>query len=201
MAENDLVLKQRNELGFDLQVKLIDGRELQVTTNGKKKKDSYSIDILSLQDKSKKKLTIAWKWLVSGICFFLFMLVILKIMPSFLGENKNLYLGIILFAGIVGSMLCLVLFWKYTSLKQIFFSRNANVPLVILKAGKPSKKQFNTFVSAIEKRIAKFRAHMDVDEEKQLTGEIKMLRRLSDEGIVSKADYEKAKTKLLRGFQ
>ena len=74
MAENDLVLKQRNELGFDLQVKLIDGRELQVSTNGKKKKESYSIDILSLKDKSKKTLSIAWKWLISSIGFFLVML-------------------------------------------------------------------------------------------------------------------------------
>lgn len=41
---------------------------------------------------------------------------------------------------------------------------------------------------------------MDVAEDKQLTGEMKMLRRLSDDGIISKKDYEKAKTKLFSGF-
>ena len=30
MAENELVLKQRDALGFDIQVKLIDGRQLQI---------------------------------------------------------------------------------------------------------------------------------------------------------------------------
>ena len=41
---------------------------------------------------------------------------------------------------------------------------------------------------------------MNVPEDKQLTGEMKMLRRLSEEGVVSKADYEKAKAKLFSGF-
>ena len=41
---------------------------------------------------------------------------------------------------------------------------------------------------------------MDIDDEKQLTGEMKMLRRLSDQGVISKKDYENAKTKLFSGF-
>ena len=56
------------------------------------------------------------------------------------------------------------------------------------------------FITAIEKRIKKFRSHMDVSDEKQLTGEMKMLRRLSDAGVISKKDYEKAKAKLFSGF-
>lgn len=200
MAENDLVLKQRNALGFDLQIKLIDGRELQVSSKGNKTEQSYSIDILSLQDKSKKSIYIAWKWLISATCFFLFMLLLLKVMPGYLPENKNLYLAIILFTGVIGSLLCLFQFWKHTSIRQIFYSRNARVPLIILSAGKPSKKDFSSFVAALEKRIEKFRNHMDVAEDKQLTGEMKMLRRLSDDNIISKDVYEKAKTKLLSGF-
>ena len=54
MAEKEIVFKQRNTLGVDVQVKLVDGRELQVSNNGGKTKQAYSVDILSLQDKSKK---------------------------------------------------------------------------------------------------------------------------------------------------
>lgn len=200
MAENEFILKQRNSLGFDIQVKLVDGRELQVVNKGKKTKQTYSVDILSLQDKSKKTFFIAWKWLITGVSFILFMLLMLKFLPPYLGDNKNLYLGIILFAGILGGILSFVQFWKHTSKKQIFYSLNAHVPIIELNAGKPSKENFSVFINAVEQRIKKFREHMDIAEDKQLVGEMKMLRRLSDSGVISEKDYEAAKTKLFSGF-
>ena len=124
----------------------------------------------------------------------------LKVLPSDLGDNKNLYLAIILLAGLLGGLLCFFKFWKHTSIKQIFYSRNAHVPIIELKPGMPSKEKFSAFIKALEQRIKKFRAHMDIAEDKQLTGEIKMLRRLSDDGVISKKVYETAKTKLFSGF-
>lgn len=200
MAENEVILRQRNSLGFDIQIKLLDGRELQVVSKGKKAKQTYSVDILSLQDKSKKMFFIAWKWLFAGVSFFLFTLLMLKVLPPYLSGNKNLYLGIILFAGILGGVLCFFQFWKHTSKKQIFYSRNAHIPIIELKVGKPSKEKFSAFINALEQRIKKFRAHMDLAEDKQLVGEMKMLRRLSDDGVISKKNYEAAKTKLFSGF-
>ena len=200
MAENECVLKQRNVSGHTVQIKLVDGRELQVHSKGKKSEKLYSIDILSLQDESKNIILIAWKWLLFSLGFFLIMLLLLKILPGLLNADKNLYLGIVLAVGVIGSIVSFTLFWKKTSKKHIFYSRNANVPIVILNAGNPSKKLLSDFIDNIEKRIKKFRSHMDVSEEKQLTGEMKMLRRLSDDGIISKKDYEMAKTKLFSGF-
>lgn len=200
MAESELVLKQRNSLGFDIKIKLVDGRELQVVSKGKKSKQSYSVDILSLQDKSKKTLNISWKWLLTSIGFILFTLLLLIVLPAYLGENKNLYLAVILFGGFVGGILSFVQFWKHTSRKQIFHSRNAHVPIVEISIGKPTKESFSTFIDAIEKRIKKFRNHMDVAEDKQLIGEMKMLRRLSDDGVISKKSYESAKAMLFSGF-
>jgi len=200
MAENDVSLKQRNSLGVDIQIKLVDGRELQVVSRNKKTKQAYSVDILSLQDKSRPVLSIAWKWLFGGLVFLLIMMLLLKFLPPILGANKNLYLGIILLAGLTGTVLCSIQFWKHSSRNHIFYSRNAHVPIIILNTGKPTKKTFLSFVNGIEQRIKKFREHMDIAEDKQLTGEMKMLRRLSDEGVISKKDYESAKSKLLSGF-
>lgn len=200
MAENEAILKQKHKSGIDFQIRLVDGRELQVVTKRKKSKQSYSIDVLSLQDKSKRIFSIAWKWLIASISFFLIMLLLLKILPGFLGENKNLYLGLILLIGTVGSLTCFIKFLKNTSRQQIFYSRNAHVPLISLNVNNPSQKIFTDFVDAIENRIKKFRSHMDVSEEKQLTGEMKMLRRLCDSGIVSNKEYEIAKAKLFSGF-
>lgn len=200
MAENEYVLKQRNVSGCNIQIKLVDGRELQVLSKGKKSEKSYSVDILSLQDESKKVVLIEWKWLLYSIGFFLIMLLLLKVLPSFLNTDKNLYLGIVLATGVIGSLVSFILFLRKSSKKQVFYSRNANVPIVKLASGNPSKTKLSDFVANVEKRIKKFRSHMDIDEEKQLTGEMKMLRRLSDEGIISKKDYENAKTKLFSGF-
>ena len=200
MAENEHILKQRNVSGCNIQIKLVDGRELQVLSKGKKSEKSYSVDILSLQDESKKVVLIAWKWLLYSLGFFLVTLLLLKVLPGVLNTDNNLYLGIVLTIGMIGSLISFIFFLKKTSKKQIFYSRNAHVPIVILGAGNPSKKLLSEFVTGIEKRIRKFRSHMELDSEKQLTGEMKMLRRLSDEGIISKKDYENAKSKLFTGF-
>ncbi len=200
MAENELVLNQQNILGFDLQIKLVDGRQLQVLSKGKKSEQNYSVDILSLKDKSKKIYFIAWKWLLASISFILIMLLCLKILPGYLDVNKNIYLGVIILTGTVGSIICFIKFWKHTSIKQIFYSRNANVPLIVLNAGKPSKKIFLSFINAVEKRIETFRNHMNITDERQMTGEMKMLRRLSENGVISNKSYEKAKVKLLKGL-
>lgn len=200
MAENEVVLKQQNRFGLDTQIRLVDGRQLQVINKSKKTEQNYSVDILSLKDKSKKIFSIAWKWLIASISFFLIMLLLLKFLPGFLTENKNLYLGIILLIGLLGSIFSFVQFLKNSSRKQIFYSRNADVPIITLCAGKPTKKIFLSFIETIEKRIKQFRNHMDLAVDKQLTGEMKMLRRLSDAGIITKKEYEKAKVKLFSGF-
>lgn len=200
MADKDIILKQKNKSGLDFQIKLVGGRELQIINKSKKINQAYSIDILSLADKSKKIIFIAWKWLIASISIFFIMLLLLKVLPNYLDANKNLYLGGILLLGIVSSIICFLKFLKNTSRKQIFYSRNALVPIITLSVGNPSKKLFSDFIDAIESRIEKFRSHMDVSNEKQLTGEMKMLRRLCDDGVVTKKDYEGAKEKLFSGF-
>ena len=200
MADSEVILKQRNSLGFDIQIKLVDGRELQVVRKERKIKRTYSVDILSLQDKSKKVIFIAWKWLLISIGFFLFTILMIKILPPYLNDNKNLYLGIILLLGIVAGLFGLVQFWKHSSRKQLFYSRNAHIPVIELSAGKPTKTNFSNFINTVEQRIKKIRSHMNITEDKQLIGEMKMLRRLSDGGVISNKLYEAAKAKLFKGF-
>ena len=52
----------------------------------------------------------------------------------------------------------------------------------------------------MEQRIEKAHSHMNLSEEQQLTGEIKMLRRLADENVVNKGVYEKTKARLFKKF-
>lgn len=200
MAGNEIVLSQSDNLGFNVQIKLVDGRELQVIRTNKKSEQRYSIDILALKDKSKKVITIAWKWLLASISIFLITLLLLKFLPQLIDENRNFYLGIILFTGLIAAIFSFTRFWKHTSRKQVFHSRNAHIPVIAFSIGRPSKQVFSEFITNLENRITKFRKHMDLAMDKQLTGEMKMLRRLADAGIITRTDYEKAKVKLFSGF-
>ena len=200
MAENEVSLKQRGPQGIDIHIKLVNGRELLVASKNKKVKQVYSVDIISLQDKSKKILCVPWKWLIASISFFVLMLVLLKFLPVYLTGNKNIYLAVVLLIGVLGVMTCLRQFFKKTSNKQIFSSRKALVPIVILSVNKPNKKIFSSFVKEVEKYIEIAQEKHKICEEKQLAGEMKMLRRLSDETIISKKAYESAKNKLFSGF-
>ena len=204
MVEKEVVLSQRDSHGFVIQIKLIDGRELHVQKTGKRKDLSYSVDILSLQDKSKRVFSIAWKWLIASFSVFIIMLLLLTFLPQYIPQhletNRNLYLGVTLIAGVIGTLFCFIMFWKRTSRKQVFYSRNGRVPIIEFIIGKPSKKAFTYFIDKVENRIKKFREHMNLPADKQLTGEMKMLRRLTEEGVIRKAHYEKAKAKLLGGF-
>jgi len=198
MAINELSLKQRNVHGVDVMVKLLDGRELHISNNTAK--NDFSVDILSLTEKSEARFYIAWKWLMLSATIFIFSLLLLKILPHYLNDNQNLYLGMVILFGFLAVVLSMIKFFLITSRQQVFYSRNAHVPILSLRKNQPSKKEFKKFIEQLENRIKKFRKHMNIDEEKQLTGEMKMLRRLSDDGVISKSDYEAAKNKLFSGF-
>ena len=66
-----------------------------------------------------------------------------------------------------------------------------------MAVGKPTKKEFDIFVKAIDNGIRTHREEMNVEPNKQLTGEIKTLRRLNEIGIISEPDYENSKSVLL----
>lgn len=163
-------------------------------------KKNYSVDLLSLQEKSKSVIVVAWKWLVVAIGFFLFTLLLMKLLPSYLVDNKNLYLGIILVTGLLGSIFSFIKFWKNSFKKQVFYSKSAHVPIIELSVGKPSKEIFSKFISGVELQIESFSKSIKIAEDKMLIGEMKMLRRLSDDGVISKKMYEAAKEKLFSGF-
>ena len=200
MAENEVSLKQQSPEGFDLHIKLVNGRELIVASKNKKVKQVYSVDIISLKENSKKILCVSWKWLLASMSIYVLMLILLKFLPFYLVENKDMYLAVVLLIGVLGTIACLSRFFIKTSYLQIFSSRNADVPIVILSVNKPNKKIFSSFVKSVEKYIGMAQEKHKMSEEKQLAGEMKMLRRLSDETVISKKAYESAKNKLFSGF-
>ena len=113
------------------------------------------------------------------------------------GESM-LYLASVYAVGLGVAAGCFYKAWKGTSQKQVFHSRGANVPLIELAINNPSKKIFDDFVGKVEELIQSSREGLVISSNNQLAGEMKMLRRLSEDGVLSASVYKKAKDGLLK---
>jgi hypothetical protein len=193
MTNEALTITQPDVNGADVKIDLIDGQELRVKRKKSFSTDEYRVNILVLNDKSEKKIKFGWKWLLSGI------IASMLLIPKSIGllATPNLYLEIAFYSGIIISLYCFFMAWETTSLRQIFYSYSTNIPIIELAVGKPSTKEFNTFLKKTEERIRAYREEMNIEPNKQLTGEIKTLRRLRELGVVSEPDYENSKSVLL----
>jgi hypothetical protein len=193
MTNEVLTITQPDVNGADVKIELVDGQELRVKRKKKFSTDEYRVNILVLNDKSEQKINFGWKWFLAGIIAS--MLLIPKIIGLF--ATPSLYLEIAFYAGIILTLYCFFMAWETTSLRQVFYSFSTNVPIVELAIGKPSTKEFHTFLKKTEERIRSYREEMNIEPNKQLAGEIKTLRRLRELGVVSEPDYENSKSVLL----
>lgn len=195
MAEDVIEINQEWARGIGVQIRLLNGRELRVEKKEKRNNIKYTIDLLALEDVSKQKVIFGWKWFIAGIVSILLMLLCIKFLPV-LGESA-LFSGVVYFLGIGAAVGCFFMAWKGTSRKQIFHTRNASVPIVELAINKPSKSDFSKFIAKVERCIKDSRAGKKISTNNQLAGEMKMLRRLSEDGVVSIPVYKKARSGLL----
>jgi hypothetical protein len=64
-------------------------------------------------------------------------------------------------------------------------------------ANQPTRDEVNRFAEALEARIENLTEKHNLEVSTQLAGEMRMLRRLHQEGHLRRADYEAAKQTLL----
>lgn len=199
-AENSCeTLVQNQPLNKSNRITFIDNRTLRIDTQENKRSSSYRIDVIALKNKHSRQLTFAWKWLAMALILFTVLLVESSYSLIFPGTGSWLS---ILGQSLMGllSVACLVYFIKLSHGKYVFNSRHARVPLLEVWSRSPSGKSAKNFLKLIEKRIENAHQHMNLSEEQQLTGEMKMLRRLKDENILKDSAYEAARARLMKKF-
>lgn len=190
------LINQHNVDGIDQQIQLVNGHVLRIERNGKRKSENYRVNTLVLADKSKWRLRFPWLWLVVSA------IVISLLLPGSLISYipTKLYYWLAYSAGALIILFCLYRMWRKTGLVKAFYSMSARYPLVEIAKDKPSKDEFTTFVKHLEENIKAYHQKMKLPEDMQLAGEIRTLRRLKQEGIMKKTDYENAKGKLFKLF-
>jgi len=190
-------LEQQGKLGYKKEIEIHDGQELLVKFLAGKQKKSYRVHLLALAKKGKSKFHIAWPWfwcaVLSVVALGIYMLV-----KQFVTIDQGIVeLGII-FGCVAGIILGLVMLALKFSLKRVYFSRIAKVPLLDFEINKPNRRSYKSFIEKLDHNIAQMQEAYSLKADQQLAGELRTIRRLAQEGFVTQAAYDKAKGKLFK---
>lgn len=192
---------QTGQLGRRQKIQLLDDRALRIRETRNKRQRDYSIDLLALDPNSQRRFAWCWPWLIgSGLTLF-GVLVLFWLLPYYLPGAADGYLLLTLVLGSLLTIGQLYLFWKYSSRQRVFLSRHANIPLLKLWINQPSRNEFEQFVQYLEQRIAELGEDFELSRQQQLSGELRMLRRLSKNQVIAHAQYAQAKEKLFGRFE
>lgn len=174
---------------------IIKGRYLEVIHSDKKKKQTYCLDLLAISPESEHTSTYSWPWLIVAI-FSLAITAAISIM-SFIGVNIGPW-GYL--AGVLSCYLAVglvVMFFHVSQKYEVFRSQFGRVPLVEILHNNPDESGYGIFAEQLKQSIMKSVAAADIKEEIHRAGEIRMLRRLNEEGVISREDYSRAKQNIL----
>ena len=190
-------LQQKGKLGYSREISIRDGQEIQLKLLAGKSNINYKVHLLALNGKGKSKIHIAWPWFWSAIIGLIVLLVYLQIRQVLPFADSVIELGIYL-ACAVAILIGLVMTILKFSIKRVYTSRLAKVPIVEFDMNKPDRKSYKAFVETLEQHIKKMQSTYNLKNDKQLAGELRTLRRLAELGIVSRSAYNSAKARVLK---
>lgn len=194
-------LAQTGQSGRQQKIQLLDDRALRIREKRNKRQREYSIDLLALDPNSQQKLALCRPWLIGSVLTLFAVLFLFWWLPRYLPGEADGYLLLTL---VLGSLMItgqLYLFWKYSSRQLIYVSRHASVPLLKLQVNQPSRTEFEKFVQHLDRRIAKLGEDIELPTQNQLSGELRMLRRLNNSQVIAHTQYTQAKKKLFERFE
>lgn len=194
-AEINATLQQQGKLGQVREYQIVNGKELRIIQGAGAKQRVYLVHLLALADKSKLRFNIAWGWFYLAVACLLALIVFL-VVNQFISIGSSTIEFAIIAAFVVGIVLGLILVAVNFYRVRVFYSRNAAIPLFDLYINKPDYRTYKSFIEQLNLYIDKTRAFWSLKLEQQIAGEMRMLRRLASEGIITQRDYDQAKTRL-----
>jgi hypothetical protein len=169
-----------------------------------RRKYKFRIDLAYLDPRPFRIRHIVWKWLYASLALW-------ALDAGFLFTdwfNLNLNPGSAIFLGIVivttVTALITLLTFFYLSHDTVYFRSNfGKIRLLELSNNNPDKKSFRVFVNKTVVQINKSKTARGMNQSQFLTSELKELRRLKDESIVTEESYQRAKRRIFKhdGFR
>ena len=188
-------LFQKSRLTPPIHFTLLRGRELEIVNRANRNRQTYKIDLLALRAPSERIVNIAWRWWLASLGTMIFLIGLVLLLSHLQLDTSALLVGIL---GILICVMLAVVSWQKGSRKQVFYSRHSNVPLVTLRLGSPNKTEFKKFVNQLEEQIETLRNEYKLTRDQELAGEMRTLRRLTNDGIISLDEYESSKEVLFQ---
>ncbi len=188
-------LEQQGRLGPLRQFQIVNGKEIRISINSKPKPQTYAVHLLALADKGYLRLHIAWRWLVLLIVSA-FILAGYYLGKAIWGYSLSSYEFSFVAGVSLTGLLALILFILNISRKRVFVSRYAKVSLFEILISNPDYRSYKSFIDSLSGYLQKARRFWDLKPEHQIAGEMRMLRRLASQGVITQGVYNQAKDKL-----
>jgi hypothetical protein len=175
----------------------------QAIKNRHKRKYKYRVALAYLDPRPVRERHISWKWLYATLGFSL--MVAITVYSVWLANwlNPSIYILELLVIEITATLICLLLLIHNTYDKIIFETQYGRVKLIELLNRYPNKKVFRGFVSQFILQIKQSAKNKGYLQSGFLAQELVELRRLKEETVLGKEEYELAKMAILKheGFQ
>ncbi len=180
-------------------VEVLNDRYGRIATRRWHARREYAIELATLQPEPQQSLYLAWKWLGASGAMLLAMVGFITYLKFSSSE-----LSFLAKAGTIAGLLALTalffyLFIRLSKRQIVFHARYSGIPLMKIPIPISSRKKGQTFAHVIgqlaQKNLMRVGHYTDNDLR---AGELRMLRRLSEEGAIDNAAYDKAKRLLLK---
>lgn len=158
-----------------------------------KENKKYRLNLSCLKSKPEHIVKLQWKWVSSAIATAIWSIILIYVgyftdVSSLVNDLEPVHMiscGVLM--GTI-TVISLLLFLHYREDKFVFRGFQSDLVLIELDNNKPDTHNFERLLQSIRKAIEKSTHYTDTQE--QLVIELKELRRLRDEGVISTQDYE-----------
>lgn len=161
------------------------------------KEKNFRVNLAWLTSEPEHYKIIVWKWL-----YWALGAGALAGLSLYLGISETVRLEYCLLAGIItitAALICTLIFIYLMRNEFIFKGCFGGARLFLIENKNPSQQQFDQFFITLQQSIDKAQAKISVSD--RLLGELKMCRRLRDEGIINDEAYTIARTAIFKHDQ
>lgn len=157
----------------------------------------FRVNLACLSSEPERNRVINWNWLYAA-----FTAGALSGLSLYLAISQTVKLEYCAIAGSITLTAALIFFLIFIYLMRdeyIFKSHFGNARLFLIENKKPDQQAFDSFFIVLQQAIEKAQSNMPVKE--KLIDELRMCRRLRDEGIIDDETYTVARTVIFKHKQ
>ena len=168
----------------------------QSIQNKHKRKYRYRVDISYLNPHPYREHNIATKWLYLSAVFLAASIALIYIgwFSELFATTPGVYYSTFAVVCVSATLLSLLLFWHNSYDKVIFRTQFGNIKLIELINRYPNKVEFRRFIGRFILQINRARVSKKFTTSKFLARELREIRRLRDETVVTEHEYQAAKS-------